>query len=97
MVERQTQVAFLSIKGFVVWMVGNVLYGICKLDYQKVRRLQPERLLGPRGVLMTGLVFLSISVVGWLLMGTVPNFHGIGFRVMHGVNAGLFLGGYHLS
>jgi hypothetical protein len=88
--------------GFIVWMVGHVLYGICMglllwVDYQKVRGLQPERLKGSRGVVVTGLVFSSVSVVGWLLMGTVPNFHGEGYRVMHGVNAALLLGGYHLG
>jgi hypothetical protein len=88
--------------GWQVWMVGHVLYGIFMgilvwFISRRMHSLQPEGLRGPKSVFQIGRLFLYISVIGWVLMGLVPNWHGDGWKVMHGVNAALLLGGYHLG
>jgi len=84
--------------GWIIWMVAHVLYGIFMIPlvgYAEKNLIGMNPIPSERNLPMykRGKKLLFISTIGWILMGSIPQYRGEVWSFLHAMNAILLLGG----
>ncbi|HMF32172.1 MAG TPA: DUF998 domain-containing protein [Candidatus Lokiarchaeia archaeon] len=81
--------------GWPIWSFGHAIFGI--LLFPVIRYLYRQLAGEPRKYLRVGTVFLILSAIGILGLGTIPQFSYPGLGEIHATNATLLIGGTYLN
>lgn len=81
--------------GYIPWSIGHVIVGITMIPM--VGYLKNKLSSLDEKSIRWATIFFYIACIGVLGLGAIPQYPGDFFTIIHGVNAGLLIGGIHFG